>query len=232
MSSHGTRVAQHPLLYSPSSALCPLPSTLCPQLTMDCYELNFAVPSPGNSTVFVEFSPNGRFLAVGDWDSSSLYILNRLAGFHPTISAATPAKPTALVWETSKTLYVGLNDGRFIHYRIDLGNTKLVKGTTNSFFYGGFPTTAIALDMESRTLVMSVGPDVFAFRRVRATSEFHSLTNHGGKLTWVEVNSASSEISRAASISKETLAIRLPHFQDPSVLPPTTHSSSRFAGKT
>lgn len=128
---------------------------------MDRYELNFTVPSPRNSTTFVEFSPNGRFLAVGDRDSSSLYILDRLTGFHPTISTATSAKPTALVWETSKALYVGLSDGRFVHYQI--GGDKLVKGVTNSLFHGGFPITAISLDMESRTLVLSVGPDVFAF---------------------------------------------------------------------
>jgi hypothetical protein len=142
---------------------------------MDRYELNSTVPSPGNSTTFVEFSPNGRFLAVGDRDSSSLYILDKLAGFHPTISTATPAKPTALVWETSKAFYVGLSDGRFVHYQIDLGGRKLVKGATNSVFCGGFPATAIALDVEARTLVMSVGPDVFAFRRIRAMSMFCSL---------------------------------------------------------
>ena len=199
---------------------------------MDRYELNFAVHSPGSSTIFVEFSPNGRFLAVGDWDSSSLYILDRLAGFHPSISATMPAKPTALVWETSKTLYVGLNDGRFIHYRIDLGSTKLVKGATNSFFHGGFPVTAVALDMESRTLVLSVGPDVFAFRRVRATSKFRSLMSRGGKLTRVEVNSTSPAISQAVSILKETPAIRLPRSQDLFVSPPTMCSLSRFVGKT
>ena len=157
-------------------------SAPCSQQTMNRYELSFAVPSPGSSTIFVEFSPNGRFLAVGDWDSSSLHILDRLAGFHPTISATTPAKPKALVWETSKALYIGLNDGRFIHYRLDLGGAKLVKGATNNFFHGGFPITAIALDMESRTLVLSVGPDVFAFRRIRATSEFRSLVSRGGNL--------------------------------------------------
>ena len=194
--------------------------------------MDFGVHSPGSSTVFVEFSPNGRFLAVGDWDSSSLYILDRLTRFHPSISANMPAKPTALVWETSKTLYIGLNDGRFIHYRINLGNTELVKGTTNSFFHGGFPITAVALDMESRTLVLSVGPDVFAFRRVHATSKFCSLTSHGDKLTWVEVNSTSPGIFQAVSILNETRAIRLPRSQDPFVSPPTTCSLSRFVGKT
>ncbi|KAF9642055.1 hypothetical protein BDM02DRAFT_3133357 [Thelephora ganbajun] len=166
------RVAQHPLLY--------------PQLstTMDCYELTFTISSPGKSIVFMEFSPNGRFLAVGDRHSSSLYILDRFAGFHPTISATTPAKPTALVWETSKTFYVGLSDGRFIYYQIDLRGSKLVKGAVNSFFHGSFPMTAIALDAESKTLVLSVGPDVFAFRRIRATSEFRFVANISSRFSF------------------------------------------------
>ena len=146
------------------------------QATMVYYRLNFTVPSPGNSSpTLVEFSPNGRFLVVGNLDSSSLHILDRLAGFHPTTSATMPAKPTALVWEDSKAFYVGLSDGRFIHYRIDLLGRKLVKGATNSLFHGVFPATAIALDAESKTLVLSVGPDVFAFRRIRATSTSHLL---------------------------------------------------------
>ena len=138
------------------------------------YVLNSAIPSPGSSSaVFVEFSPNGRFLAVGDHVFSSLYVLDRLAGFHPTISATTPAEPTALVWENSKEFYVGLSDGRFIHYRVDLRYNKLVEGFANNAFYGGLPVTAIALDGESRTLVLSEGLDVFAFRRVCATSAFY-----------------------------------------------------------
>lgn len=147
---------------------------------MTHYELSFTIPSPGNSTAFIEFSLNGRFLAVGDRELSSLYILDRLAGYHPTISTATPAKPTALVWEASTTFYVGLSNGRFIHYRIDLGGNILVKGAVNSFFHGGFPATVMALDVESRTLAISVGPDVFALRRINETSEFDSSTNQGG----------------------------------------------------
>lgn len=79
------------------------------------YELTFAIPFPGKSIAFMEFSPNGRFLAVGDATPSFLFVLDRLAGFHPIVSAATPAEPTALVWESSKTFYVGTNDVRFIH---------------------------------------------------------------------------------------------------------------------
>ena len=139
---------------------------------MDRYILSFTIPSPGISASFTEFSPNGRFLAVGDRISSSLFILDRLAGFHPTISTTAPAEPTALVWESSKEFYVGLSDGRFIHYRVDLSGNKLVQGVTNNTFYGGFAITAISLDPEARTLILSVGPDVFAFRRIYATSMF------------------------------------------------------------
>jgi hypothetical protein len=195
------------------------------------YELNFTVSSPGKSTTFIEFSPNGRFLAVGDRDFPFLYILDRLAGFHPTISVATSAKPTALVWETSKAFYVGLSDGCFIYYRIDLGGNKLVKGAANNLFHGMFPIAAIALDAESKTLVLSVGPDVFAFRRIRTTSMFYSLTNWSSKLMFLEVNSASSPISQAASILKVTPEAQLPHSRDLFVLPSTTHSSSHFVAR-
>ncbi|KAF9642324.1 hypothetical protein BDM02DRAFT_3133162 [Thelephora ganbajun] len=144
---------------------------------MVCYELKFTVSSPGESTTFMEFSPNGRFLAVGDRDSSFLCILDRLTGFHPTIFVVVPAEPMALVWETSKTFYVGLSDGRFVYYQIDLGGNKLVKGAVNNLFHGVFPVTAIALDVESKTLVLSVGLEVFAFRRIRATSVFRFVAN-------------------------------------------------------
>ena len=144
---------------------------------MDCYEQTFTVDSPAEFTSFMEFSPNGQFLAVGDRDSSSLYILNELAGFCPAIFDATPGTPTALAWETSGTFYVGLSNGRFIHYQIDLGGNKLVRGTVNDRFHGPFPVTAIALDAESKTLVISVGPEVFALQRVRTTSMSYLLTN-------------------------------------------------------
>jgi len=136
------------------------------------YNLNFTISSPGGSTTFMEFSPNGRFIAVGDQEMSSLFILDRLTGFHPTISSITPTEPTALVWETSKAFYVGLRNGRFIHYEIDLRGNRLVEGPTNSFFHGAFPVTAMALDAEAKTLVLSVGPEVFAFRRIQATGMF------------------------------------------------------------
>ena len=116
----------------------------------------------------MEFSPTGRFLAVGD-KNFSLHILDKLTGFHPVVSSTTLCEPSALVWETSKTLYLGLNNGVFIHYRIDLEEKKLVEGFVNSIFHGAFPVTAIALDADSKTLVLSVGPGVFALRRTHGT---------------------------------------------------------------
>lgn len=144
---------------------------------MICYKPNSTFSSPSKTTTFIEFSPNGRFLAVGDRELSSLFVFDKLAGFYPTTSATMPARPTALVWENSKAFYVGLNDGCFVHCKIDLPSRKLVKGAMNSFFHGVFPVTAIALDAESKTLVLSVGPEVFISRRIDATSTFYFLMN-------------------------------------------------------
>lgn len=137
---------------------------------MSQYELDSVVSSPVGPTTFLDFSSNGRFLVVGGQDPTSLHVLDRLAGFHPMVSFVTPAEPTALVWETPKTFYAGFRDGRFVHYRIDLGENRLVAGATNNFFHGSFPITAMALDAESETLVLSVGPEIFMFRRILATS--------------------------------------------------------------
>ena len=215
----------HEWLTSPSFSLSS-------QMAVNHYDLTFSVPSPGNSTTFVEFSQNGRFLAAGDRDLCSLYILDGLAGFHPTMSTTLPAEPTTLVWETSMTFYIGLSDGRFVHYRIDLEGNELIKGTVNSFFYGPFPTTAMALDAESKTLVLSVGPDVFAFRRARINSKFHSSMNQASGLTCLEADSASSRISQAGSISRKTPGAQRHRFQDLFVLLPITRSSSHFVGRT
>jgi WD40 repeat protein len=180
-------------------------SSLRPQRTMTSYELNSTVPSPGSYITFIEFSPDSRFLAVGDRDSSSLYILDRSAGFHPTLSAITLDKPTSLVWETSAAFYVGLADGRFTHYQLDLKDKKLVRGGTNHTFRGVFPVTAMALDVESRTLVLSVGPEVFAFRRIYATSMFQLSTNQNNMLMLIKVNLVSPAIYRADSILRTIL---------------------------
>ena len=146
---------------------------------MDPYELNFTIPSPADSSTFMEFSPNGRFLAVGDQELSSLHVLDKPAGFHPKISAITLGQPTALVWETDGTFFVGLSDGYFIHHKINLRNNRLVEGTVNgSLREEGLPVTAMALGADSRTLVVSVGAKVFAFRRIHNTSTCCPLPNH------------------------------------------------------
>ena len=145
---------------------------------MSNYELSSTVPSPGKHVTFIEFSPGGRFLAVGDLDSSSIYILDSRTGFHQTLSGVTPATPQALVWESPMTFYVGLTTGIFIHYKIDPGpgGKRLVAGFVNNVFHGNLPMTAMALDTESRILVVSVGPGVYAFRRARATGGLHFPT--------------------------------------------------------
>lgn len=197
-----------------------------------CYRLNSTIPSPGQSTTLIEFSPSGRFLAIGDQSFSSLFILDKFAGYHPTISAAMLAEPTALVWETSKTFYVGLSDGCFVHYRLDLGNRKLVKGPVNRFFHGVFPVTAIALDSECRTLVLSVGPEVFAFRRTHATGGFCLSMKLDGELTSLKANFTSPPIFRADSTSNVTPGSQVPHSRGPFVSPPIIHLSSHFLGRT
>lgn len=132
--------------------------------TMTFYHLTSSIRSPGRSTTFLEFSPDSRFLAIGDRDLSSLFILDGRTGYY--LSAATLAKPTALVWDTTETFYVGLSNGCFVHYQIDLETHKFVKGAMNKTLCGVFPVTAIALNEVSTVLALSVGPDVFIFHRI------------------------------------------------------------------
>jgi hypothetical protein len=203
-------------------------SFLFPRRTMAGYELNSSVPWPGGYISFVEFSPNGRLLAVGDGDLSSLHILDRCAGFHPLLSTITPAKPTALVWETSKTFYLGQGDGHFTYYQVDLRGKKLVEGVTNRFFQTAIPITAMALDAGCKTLVVSVGPEVFAFRRINAAGAFRLSAYRSGKLILFKADSASSPIYRAGSISKMNLGGRI-HSREPYVSLQTTFSLLLFA---
>lgn len=138
---------------------------------MTFYQLASTIRSPGSSIGFLEFSPNGRFLAVGH-GYSSVSLLDKTNGFGLKISNATPTYPTALAWETSKSFYVGLDDGRFIYYTIDLRGNQLVKGPVDGRFCGAFPVTAIGLNKDRKILAVSVGPEVFIFQRALTTSEF------------------------------------------------------------
>lgn len=168
---------------------------------MDDYKLCYTINVPVTSILFMEFSTNGRFLAVAEEGHRIIYVLEESKGFYPTFSAKLSANPTSLVWESSAKFYVGLSDGRFVDYRVDLINQRLAKGTTNSYLYGGFPATAIAIDAKSTTLALSVGPDVFAFRRINRTGandrraslersanispdEFHFIANISSRLNF------------------------------------------------
>jgi len=188
---------------------------------MALYKLNYSISSPGDSTTFVEFSPDGQYLAVGDRNLSSLFILDKLAGFYPIVAAVTPAEPTSLVWETSQAFYVGLKDGCFVYYQINLEGRKLVEGAINTHFYGMFPITAIALAAGSKILVLSVGPDVFLFQRIRATGMFCLIRNYTSRLTLPKMNLALLPTFQAASISNVTLGVQLTRSQDRSASRPT-----------
>jgi len=139
---------------------------------MFSYDLHSTIRTPGMSATFIEFSQNGRFLAVGDQGLASLWIFDKTTGFSPNIVIATPATPTALVWETSETVFAGFDDGRLVHYRVDLVGKTLVEGAVNSHFHNGLPITAMALDAKLKTLVVCVGPEVFVVRRICIKSMF------------------------------------------------------------
>ena len=200
------------------------------------YELNSTVPSPGDYISFIEFSPNGRFLGVGDCDHSSVCILDRRSGFHRTILAVTPAEPTALVWESSEAFYVGLRNGIFIRYRIKIGGgaETLERGLVNNLFHGTLPVTAMGLDEDSKTLVLSVGPGIFALRRVNATSTFllRIPMDTNSALTQFKMIFAPSATYRAVSIFQMIPAAQPPHFPGQSASAPRIRSLSRFAVNT
>ena len=130
------------------------------------YQLDWEIHSLWGQPMFIEFSPNAKFLAVGYRGFPSLRLLDRTNEYNPSISISMLEKPTALVWETSYAFYVRLTDGCFTHYQVDPGGGKLVTGPTNHFFHGVYPTfpvTTMGLDVDSMTLVLSVGLEVFAF---------------------------------------------------------------------
>lgn len=114
-------------------------------LSMSQYKIDFVVPSPVGCTTLLDFSANGRLLAVGGQDPTSLTILEELSGFHSIAHSITPTELMALVWEMSKTFYARFRDGRFVFYRIDFDENRLVVGATNNFFHGSFPITTMAV---------------------------------------------------------------------------------------
>jgi len=203
---------------------------LCPSSPppMANYELNSTVPSPGDYVSFIEFSPNGRFLGVGDCDHYSVCVLDKRSGFHRTLSAVTPAKPTALVWETSEAFYVGLGNGTFIRYQIKIcgGVETLERGLVNNLFHGTLPVTAMGLDENTKTLVLSIGPGIFALRRVNSTGMFHFWIPMGtnSALTHFKTIFAPSVTYRAVSIFQTIPAALLPHFPDQSASAPRIRS--------
>ena len=136
---------------------------------MEKYNLQHSLPLPGTSVGLMEFSPNGRFLIVGDRRRDRLYALDRVTGFRPTIEAGTISSPTSLTFESSSSFFVGLGDGRFVEYKVDLRSKHLIKGWTNDALHGSLPVTAMTLDATNRILVLAVGPGVFVFNRVSRT---------------------------------------------------------------
>jgi hypothetical protein len=157
---------------------------------MTLYEAEFTVPAPGDYTTYLEFSPNGRFLAVGEsMDPPSVSLLDGQVGFGRKISTITQGIPTAHVWESSGSFFVGFGNGRITNYRIDSKEENLVKGITTHPFRGVFPVfpiTAMALNANSETLAVAMGPDIFAFRRINAKSKLLSSTNQGFGLTFLK----------------------------------------------
>lgn len=142
-----------------------------PPSVMNEYLLQHTLQSLGGSVSVVEFSPNGRFLIVGEGQPARLQVLDRLAGFCPTIEADTISQPTSFVFESSATFLAGLDDGRFVVYSIDLRSKRLIKGWTNNVLRGPSSVAAIALNETSQILALAVGPSVFVFRRISETGE-------------------------------------------------------------
>ena len=136
---------------------------------MNGYSLQYTILFPGTSVGFMEFSPSGRFLLVGDGRRDRLYVLDRVAGFRPMIETDTISSPTSLTFESSSSFFVGLDDGRFVEYKVDLRSKYLVKGWTNDALQGSLPVTAMSLNATARILALAVGPGVFVFNRVART---------------------------------------------------------------
>ena len=138
---------------------------------MNRYELHCTLRSPRESVNFMAFSPSGRFLIVGDGEPPRLRVFDRQVGFQLTIEKDVASSPTSLTFETPTSFLAGLEDGRFVEYRIDLASNRLVKGWTNNMLRGISHITAIALDETSKILALAAGPSVFVFSRIPETGE-------------------------------------------------------------
>ena len=138
---------------------------------MNAYGLQYTLRPLGESVDLMTFSPNGRFLVVGDREPACLRILDRLVGFRPTIKTDTVSSPTSLVFENQTSFLAGFDDGRFVRYAIDLTSKRLVEGWTNNTLRGVSCVTAIALDETSQTLALATGPSVLVFSRIYGTGE-------------------------------------------------------------
>lgn len=126
----------------------------------------------------MEFSPTGRFLVVGDREPARLRVFDRQVGFRLTIGEDVTSSPTSLTFESPTSFLAGLDDGRFVEYRIDPSSQRLVKVWTNSALRGISYIAAIALDETSQILALAVGPSVFVFSRVSETGEVPSFFSY------------------------------------------------------
>lgn len=138
---------------------------------MNGYHLQYTIQSLRGSVDAMEFSPSGRFLVVGDGNPARLRVLDRLTRFCPTMEAEAISQPTSFAFENSSTFLVGLDDGRFSKYTIDLRSKRLVIGWTNSGPRGPSPVTAMALNKTGQTLALVAGPNVLVFIRVFENGE-------------------------------------------------------------
>lgn len=184
------------VIFFSSGALFPLQSvTRHPSATMSEYGLQHTLPCPGDSVRFMEFSPNGRFLIMAGWGQGRLHVLDRLAGFSSAVETSTISPSTSLTFESSSSFLVGLEDGRFVEYKIDLRSRHLVKGWTNDSLHGNLSVAAIALDATARILALAVGHDVFVFHRAARTGAY----NFG--VLWTEADSNLGQFEFTANLS-------------------------------
>jgi hypothetical protein len=154
-----------------------------------------------------------------------------MSGFRLVIETWTASQPASLAFESSTSFLVGLDDGRFARYRIDLGSGRATHQWTNDTPRGTSPVTAIALDTTTRVLALAVGSDILVFNRFTTTGGFFGQASTQW-LTRSQANSSSQPTSLAVWTSRgtsETLLLRPP---SPSALRQVANSSSLSVDKT